>query len=541
MRIPPGKARALFFLVSLAIFLGSLFVVYRGINTFRESRLLDDILTRVDARLEAGRHEDVDALLDQASRVVSTPRNALRILKRAYRLAENSGNPAGLRSRSLAWHRRYKGSSDIAAVAVLAALVSGDAGGREIEPGDDFFDDYPFLGAAFLLEKGIESDRSDHPYVLLDLGEASTPAAFFEAAEVTGRPEYAVDGTLQLASGGFLRDAQIQGQNFGLSAVEPVLMATLAYDLGDWERASELLAPIPSNEEASLALRGDVMYLAGRPDTALRAYETLFLTGYPFGPVSYNNAALLYPEDEARVELLRDGLLRYPGDAMLLAALTDYDGSEAVEEQLAILSGRLSPAAGATADQPNSSRDRLVYYLLTQADSRPPDANAAQLWSIANDYPQDITALRYLSWYLSELGLVDELETLVADRGAEVSRGLVFYRAFFHYSEGRLEAAFLDFRTAHEGLFSWEAAHNAAVLGMELGRFSEALRLLDEAQREPWYQLTDSQRGRLKVLEARVLLREGDTDGARRSLREALAFAPGNTDAVQLFDALEDQ
>jgi predicted negative regulator of RcsB-dependent stress response len=541
VRIPPEKARALFFVVSLAVFLGSLFIVYRGISTFREARLLEDILTRVDARLESGRYGDVNPLLDEASRVVSTPRNALRVLKRAYLFAEETGSDAPLRDRALEWHRRYTGSSDIAAVAVLAFLESEDSEGRRIEPADDFFDDYPYLGAAFLLKRGMASDRTEYPYLLLDLGKASTPGAFFAAAEASGRSEYAVDGVLQLASGGFLRDAQIQGELFGLSSVQPMLMATLAYDIGDWGRAADLLAPIPSNEAASLALRGDVMYLAGKSDTARRAYEALFLTGYPFGPVSYNNAALLYPEKEARVQLLRDGLLRYPGDAMLLAALIDYEGREAGEEQLSILAGRFSPSVGVAAEQPTSARDRLVYYLLTQADSRPPAANAAQLWSIANAYPQDATALRYLAWYLSELGRVEELGSLMNERGAEVSRSLVFYRALFHNSEGRPEAAFLDFRAAHEALFSWEAGHNAAVLAMELGRFSEALQLLDEAQGEPWYQLTDSRRGRLKVLEARVRLRQGDTEAARRSLREALALAPGDTTAILLIDALEDQ
>ncbi len=541
MRISPGKGRALFFLVSLAVFLGSLFLVYRGISSFREARLLDDILTRVDARLETGRYGDVDALIDEASQVVSTPRNALRVLKRAYLLAEVTSDVAPLRVRATQWHRRYGGSSDIAAVAVLAFLRSGDTEGNRLELDDDFFDDYPYLGAAVLLRSGIESDRDQHPYVLLNLDGASTPAAFFEAARVTARAEYAADGVLQLASAGFLRDAQIQGESFGLAGVEPVLMATLAYDLGDWDRAAGLLAPIPNNEPASLALRGDVMYLAGKTDTARRTFESLFFSGYPFGPVSYNNAALLYPDQAARVQILWDGLDRYPGDAMLLAALVDYEGPEAAEEELSITARRLSSSVGVAAGRPTSARDRLVYYLLTQADSRPPAANAAQLWSIANSYPEDVTALRYLAWYLSELGRVEELESLVAERGAEVSRSLVFYRALFHQSEGRQEAAFLDFKTAHEGLFAWEAAYNASVLAMELGRFPDALQLLDEAQAEPWYNLTDSRRGLLKVLEARVHLRQGDTEAARRSLREALALAPGNTAAIRLIDALEDR
>lgn len=541
MRIPPGKARVLFFLVSLAVFIGSIFVVYRGVSSIRESRLLGDILVRVDARLQNGRYQDVDALLDEASQVVSTPRNALRVLKRAYRLGEETRDQGPLRRRAEEWHRRYAGNSDIAAVAVLTFLQSEDAKRHRIVLPDEFFDDYPYLGAGYLLLTGIESDRRDFPYALVRLHESSTPAAFFEAARVTGSSAYAVNGVLQLASGGFLRDARREGDGFGLSEVDPVLMATLAYDLGDWNRAAELLGPMPRNDEASLALRGDVMYLAGKTETARHAFEALFLTGYPFGPVSFNNAALLFPNREARVQTLRQGLLRYPGDAMLLAALIDYEGTQAAEDQLSILEARVSRGVGVGAEEPASARDRLIHYLLTEADSRPPDSNAAQLWSISNRYPRDVTALRYLSWYLSGIGRLDELESLVSERGAEVSRSLVFYRALFHNSRGRREAAFLDFRTAHEALFSWEAAHNAAVLALELGRFSEALALLDEAQREPWYHLTDSRRGRLKLLEARVHLRQGDTEAARRSLRESLALAPGNTAAMRLFGALEEQ
>ncbi len=328
MKLLPVKGRVVFFLVSLAVFLGSLFVIYRGISSFREARVLDDILTRVDARLETGRYGDVNGLLDEASRVVSNPSNALRILKRAYLLAELTGDVAPLKMRATEWHRRYRGNSDIAAVAVHAFVRSEDTEGSRLELHDGFFDDYPHLGAAFLLRSGVESDRDEHPYVLLSLDDASTPAAFFEAARVTGRREYAADGVLQLASGGFLRDAQNQGESFDLAGVEPLLMATLAYDLGDWDRAAELLAPIPNNEPASLALRGDVMYLAGKTETARRAFESLFLTGYPFGPAGYNNAALLYPDRAARVQVLRDGLDRYPGDAALLAPLNGRAGPD---------------------------------------------------------------------------------------------------------------------------------------------------------------------------------------------------------------------
>jgi tetratricopeptide (TPR) repeat protein len=528
-----GKASVLFFLVSVLVFLGALFIVYRGVMGFRESRILDDILTRVDGRLEQELYEDIPELLDEASGVVSTPRNALRVLKRSYRLAEATEAYDRLQERAEAWYRRFPRDSEITAVAVYSFLESREAGAFRTPPEDRFLDTYPYLGAAYLLRTGAEVERTDHPYDLLFLGEASPPQVFFDAARVTNRSEYAIDGVLQLASSGFVRDSLREGEERSLSEVEPLLVATLAYDVGEWNRAAELLAPIPGNDGASLALRADAMYLAGRVETARQGYEALFRRGGDYAPFAYNNAALLAADRDKRVEILREGLATHPGDGTLVAALLEYEGRGGVESHLATLGREMARSPG--------GRDRLVFYLLTEADSREPEANAAQLWSLANAYPTDMTLRRYLLWYLEGIGRLAETERLVTGTETGVSSSLVFYRALYHNSRDRSEEAFLDFRRAHQSLFGWEAAHNAAVLALGLGRFAEAIELLKDAQGEPWYDLTDRRRSVLKVLEARVLLRQGDRQGARQRLREALAMSPGNTEAVRLFAAMEDQ
>jgi hypothetical protein len=548
------RGRALFFVASLVIFLASIYVVYRGVVSFREARILDDVLTRIDARIDAGRLQDVPDLLDQATRVVSSPANALRLLKRAVRLTELTEDYSALRERSRFWHRRFARNSRITALAVFAGLRVEDrqAAMTALHPEDRFFEDFPHLGAAYLLyrysgdpgelpaaaaaERGLSGA---YPYRLLSLDGSSPSTAFFEAAEATGRREYAANGVLQLAAGGVLRDALLQAEAMGLTPTDPLLVATLAYDVGDWQKAADLLAPFPANDRDSLSLRGDAMYLAGRHQTARQAYETLFGAGRPEGPRAINNAALLPSTPEERLQLLREGVRRYPGDPVLVAALTGYLGPRETRRLLDQLEGLIAESAGQPG--PSSGYGELVLYLLSEADRRPPDANAAQLWALANRYPETVAIRRYLAWFLAGIDRREEVGRAVEGPAADVSRSLAFYRGLYHNSRGRREEAFIDFLSAHHGRYTWQAAYNAGVVGLELNRLAEVRELLRNAQGEAWYRLSDAERSRLKLVEARLFIAEGNREAARRATREALALSPESTAATRLHDALEDE
>ena len=567
------RVRLLFFFASLLIFLASIYVVYRGVISFREARILDDIVSRIDARIDAGRLGDIPHLLDEASEVVSTPANALRLLKRAFALAELTEDYGSLRERSKEWHRRFSEDSRLTALAVFSALrAEGDKPDalEALRPQERFFDDHPHLGAAYLLfrysdaepplrELGVEAR---YPYRLLALNRASPATLFFEAAEATGRKEYAVNAILQLASGGVVRDALRRGEGAGLAVSNPLLTATLAYDVGDWEKAADLLEPMPAGDFGSIALRSDAMYLSGGRDTAARGYETLFRAGEPLGPRAFNNAALIPTERSDRLALLREGLRRYPGDAILVAALDGYLSDGERGRYVDQLRRRIADREAQSEMNRDPSRSRaavrleqsleaddtgepgveeLVLYLLVEADRRPPEANAAQLWALANRSPESRLPRRYLAWFLAGLGRTEELAPAVEGPRADVSRSLAFYRGLYHNSRGQFEEAFVDFRSAHHGRFAWQAAYNAAVIGLKLGRMPEVREILRNAQGEAWYRLSDFERSRLKLMETRLFIREGNRRAALRAAREALALAPESTAAIRLYDALEDE
>ncbi len=529
----------------------------------RAERAVDTALARAERAIEQGNLPAAeDALLEGAAAARTAPQ-WLSLTKRAYRIAEATGDLSPAAQLAARGTRAAPNDLDLRAVAVHAHIRAGRPGEALL-----LLEDVPsttrldaLQAEARLARRSLTADAngaSSGPgggdagvpegqfSVLVDLGRESPPADFAAAFDLTRAQPFAVNEALRLAESGETSAALGALEERNLVGAVPVIAAFLAYDLEDYERYESLLrtmSPRDAVTPGQLMLQADIAMLRGNYAAAGAVYEDLRATAPAFSPEQYLNAAWLRREDrQAARDILSSRGNRFSSSTDMARAeiLLTYEEDPAAARRL--LDSRRSEVADPVV------LDTLAMHLFERRRGSVAGV-VSRLWTLLNRHPESELPVRYLGWYLVSTGDWPELSVLLDRRLDTTGEIGALYGGILAVREGNWSRA-IELFSAEDNR-GWEAAHNAGLAAIGAGapasaheHFEEALRRLTDATSAPQVGGEEACRHhRSRILAADGLAHglRGNYAAAYRRAAEAVELDSENVRARYLMTTFADR
>ncbi len=500
----------------------------------RAERAVDAALARADRRIEQGNLPAAEEALLEGAAAARTAPQWLSLTKRAYRIAESTGDLSPAADLAARGTRAAPNDLDLRAVAVHAHIRAGRPGEAllllEDVPATTRLDALQAEARLAATDDGtLGSPAADGQFaVLVDLGRKSPAADFAAAFDLTRAQAFAVNEALRLLESGDTGAAMGALEERNLVGDVPVLAAFVAYDLEDYEHYESLLrmmSPRAAVTPEQLMLQADIAMLRGNHAAAAAVYEDLRETAPAFSPEQYLNAAWLRRDDrQAARDILSSGGNRFSGytDIARAEILLTYEEDPAASHRL--LDSRRSEVAEPVV------LDTLAMHLFERRRGSVAGV-VSRLWTLLNRHPDSELPVRYLGWYLVSTGDWPELAVLL-DRRLDTAEEIgALYAGILAVRDGNWSRARELF--SEEGNRSWQASHNAGLAAIGAGapaaaheHFQEALRRLTDA--------TTAQRvgeGARRRNRSRILAADGLAHGLRGNYAAAYRLA---AEAVEL-------
>ncbi|NBB91304.1 MAG: hypothetical protein GVY23_08880 [Spirochaetes bacterium] len=524
----------------------------------RAERAVEVALARADRRIEEGNLAEAQEAIFEGAAAARTAPQWLSLTKRAYRIADSTGDLIPAADLATRGTRAAPNDLDLRAVAVHAQIRAGRP-----EEALLLLEDAPATTRLDALQAearlaptidGPPDGANDRPVdaasegqfsVLVGLDRESAAADFMAAFELTGAPTFAVNEALRLLEAGKTGAAMSALEERDLVVAFPVLSAFLAYDLEDYERYESILqtmSPRATVTPEQLMLQADVSMLRENYASAATVYEELRETAPAFSPEQYLNAAWLRREDR---QAARD-VLSSRGNRF--SQSTDIARAEillAYEEDPDAARRRLESRRGEVAEP--VVLDTLAMHLFERRRGSVAGV-VSRLWMLLNRHPESELPARYLGWYLVTSGDWPELSVLLDRRfetGEEIGAlyaGILAVRDG-NWSRGRELFGAEENRT-------WQAAYNAGLATIGAGapasahtHFEEALSRLEETALAPLIGAAALRRNRSRILAADGLAHglRGNYAAAYRRAAEAVKLDSDNVRARYLMTSFADR
>ncbi|MFP4373440.1 MAG: hypothetical protein ACLFPO_03850 [Spirochaetaceae bacterium] len=524
-------------------------LIMTEIRSSRSDRAVDAALARADRYIEGGELSAAEGALLEGARVARTATHWLSLTRRAYRIAESTGDmsaAAGLAARGA---RAAPNDLDLRAVAVHAHVRAGrPREALELLDGVPSTTRLDALEAeARLAEPDVTEGGSGQFSVLVGLDRESPPSDFASAYDLTGAPEFALNEALRLAESGETRAAMDVVDERGLAASFPMLAAFLAYDLEDYERYEDLLKEMSPRDAASpehLMLQADIALLRGDFDAAAIVYEDLRDTAPSFSPQQYLNGAWLRRDDPAEARrILSSRGSRFSGFTDIARAEVLLTFAEDPAAARRVLEERRGEVAEPVV------LDTLAMHLFERRRGSAAGV-VSRLWTLVNRHPDSELPARYLGWHLLSSGDWPELGALLErglDGGGEEELGRL-YRGILAAREREWSRA-RDLFAAEENR-TWQAAHNAGLTEIGAGspaaahaHFEEALRRLSDGGvgHQPEEAARRGNRSRILAADGLAYAIRGDYTEAYRRAEEAVELDSQNVRARYLMTTVAER
>ncbi len=528
----------------------------------RAERAVDAALSRADRAIEQGNLPAAEEALLQGAAAARTAPQWLSLTKRAYRIAESTGDLSPAADLAARGTRVAPNDLDLRAVAVHAHIRAG-------RPADALLllEDVPsttrldaLQAEARLAARSLTGDATDPAAtsaggdarsadgqfsVLVGLGRGSPASDFAAAFDLTRVQPFAVNEALRLAESGETDAALGALEERNLVDAVPVLAAFLAYDLEDYERYERLLQTMSARAAVTpeqLMLQADIAMLRGSYAAAGAVYEDLRATAPGFSPEQYLNAAWLRREDrQDALDILLSRGNRFSSSTDLARAeiLLTYEEDPAAARPL------LDSRRGEVADP--VVLDTLAMHLFERRRGSVSGV-VSRLWTLVNRHPDSELPVRYLGWYLVSTGDWPELSVLLDGRLDTSGETGALYEGILAVRD-RNWARALELFSAEDNR-SWEAAHNAGLAAIGAGapasaheHFEEALRRLADAASASQVGEDSRRRNRSRILAADGLAQglRGNYAAAYRRAAEAVELDSENVRARYLMTTFADR
>jgi tetratricopeptide (TPR) repeat protein len=528
----------------------------------RAERAVDAALARADRAIEQGNLPAAEEALLAGAAAARTAPQWLSLTKRAYRIAESTGDMSPAADLAGRGTRAAPNDLDLLAVAVHTHIRAG-------RPADALLllEDVPsttrldaLQAEARLAARSLTGDATDPVAtsagadarlpdgqfsVLVGLGRESPAADYAAAFDLTRARSFAVNEALRLAESGETGAALGALEERNLVSSVPVLAAFLAYDLEDYERYERLLqamSPRAAVTPEQLMLQADIAMLRGNYAAAGAVYEDLRATAPAFSPEQYLNAAWL---QRGNRQAARD-ILSSRGNRF--SSFTDIARAEillAYQEDPAAARRLLDSYRGEVADP--VVLDTLAMHLFERRRGSVAGV-VSRLWTLLNRHPESELPVRYLGWYLVSTGDWPELSVLL-DRKIDTTEEIgALYGGILAVRDRNWSRA-LELFSAEENR-SWQAAHNAGLAAIGAGapassheHFEEALLRLSDAASALEVGEEARMRHRSRILAADGLAHglRGNYAAAYRRAAEAVELDSDNVRARYLMTTFADR
>ncbi len=522
-------------ILAIAVAAGAVVLGRDYIERRRYQQRFDHELRVAERLIAERRTEQAETRLRNAAEIAIGEASWLRVLKRAHRIDELRDDRSAALLHDLAvWAASAEPEFEsLQAVAVEAEIRSGEyeraAERATQELLSDRFSD--LVAEAVIAAGAYPADPSGaeleamHP--LTRLVAAETPERHLQAFEITEDTRFVVNAALLfLARGNPARAMQVL-EGVELEPEARLVEALVAYELGEYDRARAELARLPGPvavEAPALLLLAELELRAGRHDEAVRLYQELQTTDPDYAPTAWYNHAALTDDSEQRLELLAEGLQRFPEDLRLIAAYV-HGGGDAE----AVLGGAEAPY-----------RALLRFHARQQQHGSGVTA-VSELWDLHNEYPDNSEIAAALARKLVAVRDHAGLERLVqrfAER--EDANWARQYEGALAHRRGEFASAAEAFETGYAPRRLWQSAHNRAahaVLARDPDAVAEALRpALAAVEGIPGY---ERERAKLRHLEALGLYLEGEFGAARELVLESVSEDPDNFELRRFLRNLE--
>ncbi len=392
-------------------------IQYRSTNDFRV------LLVQADIALEDHNYARAQDLLLRLVPLVNNPHDGLRILRRAFELADATGSTDGITRISSALLDRYPGNQDIRGLRTAVLLEQNRVTeAAEVSRGLTADRWLPYKIEAYLkaripLEERLINLRLPGIALPIPVSSYSDPNAFLQSWIITRDFRYLKNAVLLLAALGDLEESLhlMQAQHHRFTGPEDNLLFTLlTYDVLGPNQAlvqlSRLSDSFPENPNL-YRLLSDLYFFQGNIQAASSSLEQVLPTAL-VEPVDFINRSRylrLTGRYEEAFAIIEEGLGRFPGNGMLIQA-----------QVALLLQSGFSPRATLLINQALNTNPRdpdlLLTELLIQSRDTGYQAVLSRLWQLSLDFPDHEQIGRVLLWILWSLDDRDGFEQALGMR-----------------------------------------------------------------------------------------------------------------------------
>lgn len=560
MRLPgslsrlPGNTRYVFaFAAGLSILVAGivLFVHFHHLAVSRQS--VEELVAQADKEISGGFYRAAMPYLERAMRSADTRDSWLAIAKRAYAIAEGSGNYAFLLRVANRGTQNLPGSQELWAIKVLAEARGGEPAAGETTATAHLTDPrFQSFGTEAVLRAhpalnigGTALSKKDRQ--IIDTLTSRSPALFENLAHEIGSSDLLFDAALLYAWKGDLKAAYTLLISLGGNA-NPQAGMLISYDAGELESAKSYFQGMPQSDQTPSfqLLADDLLVLQKQYDKAAAAYQ-VFLEGNPrtFWMPYVNLAWLAADGKTGRVSVkaamddLRKAVPLFPDQREVVLSLASLERRTGESRQAASLLSQFL-------QRHPWDLDANLLSMEVSGASENPARLRSKLWDLfyrAQGTNRDRIA-RYLGWYL--LGLDDyQGMRIIFSQMQKTADGdwLPFYRGIYHAMLGQYASSITSFHLAYSTTARWQTLFNLGIVEMKSGTPQVASQDLQKADTmlttDTELPVKARERAAVHVALAQALELTGNTEAAKREVLYALDIDPRSLSAALLLKKLD--
>lgn len=454
-----------------------------------KSREFASGLDNIDRMIAGGGYSAALSGLKKTASFAETSVNWMSLIKRAYILADKTGDRKIFDRYCDKAFDIYPGNEDIRGFQVYSLLGREDydeASALSDSIESPYYSNLK-IEAALSAEFASETIADPFSYLLNLLKASEDPSIFRKAGEITGNDKLLFDAAVLHMKYGEIREAYNLAHRITGPWVNDEAIGMIAIDAGETNQAltrflnhNQLDISNHNEKWAIQLIIGDLLQQSGDIDEAALYYRRS-LEINPGGTWHQyaNYSRLLKDQGRFRQSLttLQEAIGLFPeNEKELVVSMVNnqFDRNRSTTERY------LKSFLERNPDDPEANLLIIDHFPIQTT----PEKYGARIWELYNKNPSNRKIAEFLIWYL--LGVGDlEGTTLVLDRfdrDSGRSYWTVFYRALsLSMNKGFIEAETLLMESL-DMKETWYTSYNLAVIQLFLGKYAEALANLQRAE-----------------------------------------------------------
>lgn len=432
--------------ISVFIFL-SVVIILRSIT--KESRFVN-LLEKSDNSLRSCDYFKAYALLKQGLAQAASKKQYVRILNKAFQLAEKMDDAAVFKEFALHAFEKKPGKKEIFFIAAYACLRAGDSKkALELLHKPKLSEQLRTLKVEALLLEGETENLAvyytpSQPFRFLHLFTTDDPVYFEDAARILDDRRLFLNTSLLYANKKNIREAFRIISSY---ADDPLFYSPavfITYDAGEFIKVEQLINLLLLEKAGDTAvlysLYGDVKMHSGEYDKAVSLYKKAITIDPLVSETTYLNISYISQQQgdfQSALDWLKNGFKHYPQNrSIVLEAARFFIALEQKETAASIIHSYTENNAvyNSESNTDYNSGDFMIQlmHLYLDQENMHPSRYRISLWDLFNANPGNEILCRFLVLYLFGLGDINGAQSALTlfdmQRGiGEVKKEYLFW------------------------------------------------------------------------------------------------------------------